>query len=153
MTRPAGRLAAVAAVAGPLAALLDVGENLALRQVLDCLARPAGTCAGENGWAAAAQALAFAKFVLVVPAVAVAVVAVVTALWRLTRHAVDRPAPPGDLDEVFPQPDPAAEGPPGGGRTGGRTASCHPGGSPAGSASACPEAGSARPPRAWARCR
>ncbi|MEU7864209.1 hypothetical protein [Nonomuraea sp. NPDC049141] len=73
-TQAARRLSLLAMGAGIVAALCDVGEDLALLHVIEH--------GGENGFAVVAQGLAFTKFVLLMPAAVVALVAVVTTLWR-----------------------------------------------------------------------
>ncbi len=70
------RLFGAALVAGVAAGLLDVVENIALLQVIP------QHRASEHGWALLAQACAFTKFTLVLPAAALAIVAILVTVWR-----------------------------------------------------------------------
>jgi hypothetical protein len=74
LTRAARRWSLAALGAVVIAALCAVAENLALLMVI--------RADGGNRFAVAAQALAFTKFVFVVPAACIAGVAIVTTLWR-----------------------------------------------------------------------
>jgi hypothetical protein len=74
LTRAARRWALAAFGAVMIAAVCDVAENIALRRVI--------LAGGGDRFAIAAQALAFTKFVFVVPAACIAVIAIVTTLWR-----------------------------------------------------------------------
>jgi hypothetical protein len=84
-TAMARRVSTVAMGATVGAVLCDVGENETLRP----LVRTHG--AGQSTLAVAAQAFSVTKWALILPAVVVAVVAVITTLWRATRRPEQRP--------------------------------------------------------------
>src|SRR3954452_14093808 len=75
-TSAARRVSSIAMYAVVVAALCDVAENLCL---LPVVRHPLDN---NDHWAVAAQAFSFTKWVLIVPAAAVAVVATVVTLWR-----------------------------------------------------------------------
>ena len=82
-TRTARRLSTAAIAATAIAVLCDVAENELLRPVVR------NPHDDQNGLAVAAQAVSVTKWVLILPAASVALVAVLTTLWRAVGVTVD----------------------------------------------------------------
>ncbi|HSP38895.1 MAG TPA: hypothetical protein VLR26_14210 [Frankiaceae bacterium] len=76
LTRNARRISSALIAAAVLAVLCDIAENELLRPVVH------NPSSSKNEFAVAAQAFSFVKWTLVLPAAAVAIVIVLTTLWR-----------------------------------------------------------------------